>query len=418
MTVLANNGGAPIRTRPFADWPIFGDAERSNLLEALDSGVWSEPAGGPFVQRFERSFAELHDVRRGVAVTNGTISLVLALRALGIGSGDEIIVPPYTFLSTGTAVLEVNALPIFVDIDPDTWCIDPDAVETAITSRTKAVIPVHLGGHPADMDRLTEIARRHGLKIIEDAAHAHGSVWNGRPVGGWGDIGSFSLQASKNLTGGEGGIVTTNDEALADLVTSLRNCGRVKGGVWYEHRNFGGNFRLTEFQAAVLVAQMERYGAQLARRDLNGRYLNSGLAEIDGIQPQKRDSHTDVHAHHLYGFRYEAAAFDGVAREEFATLLRAEGIPAGPGYPIPLNLQPIFVDRAFDVQATRFDPNYAPTQFERLELPVSQIICDKVIWIPQTVLLGDENDMNDVVQAVQKIQQEISRRGRAAVLSD
>jgi len=418
MSTLAQRGGTPVRTKPFSDWPLSGDAERQNLLKALDSGVWSSPEGGPFVRAFEEGFASLHGTSRAVAVTNGTISLVLSLRALGIGAGDEVIVPPYTFLATATAVLEVNALPIFVDVDPETFCIDPDAVEAAITERTKAIIPVHLGGQPADMDRLTAIARKHGLAIIEDAAHAHGSIWDGKPVGGIGDLGSFSMQASKNLNSGEGGVVTSQSEELAERVVSLRNCGRVKGGVWYEHRILGGNFRLTEFQAAVLVAQLDRYPAQLARRNANGQYLNAGLAEIDGIRPQKRDARTDVHAHHLYSFRYSADAFDGLTRREFTGALQAEGIPAGPGYPVPLNQQPLFTEQQFDTRATGYDPTYGPTRFDRLDLPHCQTVCDEVVWIPQTALLGDEQDMNDIVTAVQKIRDAVTRDGRSAALRD
>jgi dTDP-4-amino-4,6-dideoxygalactose transaminase len=410
-TTLARRGGTPVRTKPFPTWPQFGDIERENLLAVLDSGVWSEPAGGSFVQQFERGFAQVSGATHGIAVMNGTVSLMLTLRAMGVGSGDEVIVPAYTFLATASTVLEVNALPVFADIDPETYCLDPDAVEAAITPRTKAIIPVHLGGHPADMDRLCAIAARHGLRIIEDAAHAHGAVWNGKPVGSWGDAGSFSMQASKNVNSGEGGIVTTNDPELADVVTSLRNCGRVKGGVWYEHWRLGGNYRITEFQAAVLVGQLTRFEAQRAQRDANGRFLNAGLAEIEGIQPQRRDPRTEIHGHHLYGFRYDASAFQGLTRAAFVEALRAEGIPCGPGYSVPLNRQPLFTERAFDVRATGWDPNHAPTRFESLDLPSTQVICDEVVMMPQSVLLGDERDMEDIVTAVQKIRAAVDRDG-------
>jgi dTDP-4-amino-4,6-dideoxygalactose transaminase len=414
MTTQNHRGDDPVRTTPFPGWPIHGDTEREYLLQVLESGEWSVPEGGHFVTAFEAGFAGLHQVSRAVTVTNGSIALMLALRALGIGAGDEVIVPPYTFVATATAVLEVNALPVFADVDPGTFCIDPDAVEAAITPRTRAIMPVHLGGHPADMDRLVAIAKRHGLAIVEDAAHAHGSVWNGKPVGGWGVYGCFSMQASKNLTGGEGGIVTANDDDLAERIRSLRNCGRIEGGAWYEHHLFGGNYRLTEFQAAVLLAQLERYPAQLARRDTNGRYLDAGLAEIDGIAPQARDPRTDVHAQHLYSFRYDAPAFDGLSRESFCAGLRAEGIPAGPGYQVPLDRQPVLADRAFDTKATGYDPDYAPTRYGSLDLPASQVVCDEAVWLPQTVLLGDERDMQDVVDAVRKVREAVDRNGAVA----
>jgi dTDP-4-amino-4,6-dideoxygalactose transaminase len=409
--------GTPVRTAPFPAWPIFGDPERDYLTQALDSGIWSEPAGGPFITGFEQDFATLAGARRGVAVTNGSIALMLCLRALGIGAGDEVIVPAYTFLATATAVLEANALPVFVDVDPGTYCIDPGAVEAAITSRTKAIIPVHLGGHPVDMDRVQDIADRHGLALIEDAAHAHGAIWHDQPAGSMGVFGCFSMQASKNLTGGEGGIVTTQDDTLAETIRSLRNCGRVQGGAWYEHHLMGGNYRLSEFHAAVLQAQLERYPAQLARRDTNGRYLDAGLAEIDGITPQALDPRTTVHARHLYSFRVEGAAFDGLSRDAFVALLQAEGIPCSSGYAIPLDRQPVFANRAFDVKATGWDASYGPTRYGELHLPVTATICDEIVWIPQNVLLGEETDMDDVVAAVEKIRHAIDRSG-SAVLGD
>ncbi|MGB3328875.1 MAG: DegT/DnrJ/EryC1/StrS family aminotransferase [Thermomicrobiales bacterium] len=412
---LARRGGTPVRTRAFPAWPQADDEARANLLRVLDSGVWSEPAGGPFVRAFEQGFAALHGTTHGVAVMNGSVSLILALRAMGIGSGDEVIVPAYTFLATATAVLEVNALPIFVDIDAETWCIDPDAVEAAITPRTKAIIPVHLGGHPADMERLCAIAERHGLRVIEDAAHAHGAIWDGRPVGSWGDVGSFSMQASKNMTGGEGGILTTSDDTLAELLTSFRNCGREQGGVWYEHVRLGGNFRMTEFQAAVLTAQLSAFPEQLTRRDANGRLLDDGLGAIDGITPQARDPRTDVHGHHLYCLRYDAQAFDGLTRADFLEALKAEGIPCGSGYPVPLNRQPLFLNRAFDTVATGYDPARAATRFEALHLPVTDAVCREGILLPQALLLGDAKDMDDVIAAVAKIREVVDRCGAAAV---
>lgn len=417
MDGLAIRGGAPVRETPFPAWPQHGEEERANLMQVLECGPWSEPGGGPFVEAFERGFADLHRAAHGIAVMNGSVSLTLTLRAMGVGSGDEVIVPAYTFLATATSVLEVNALPVFADIDPDTLCLDPDAVEAAITPRTKAIIPVHLGGHPADMDRLCAIAGRHGLRIIEDAAHAHGAVWNGRPVGGWGDAGSFSMQASKNLTGGEGGIVTTNDPELAELVTSFRNCGRRQGGVWYEHVRLGGNYRMTEFQAAVLAAQLSRFDGHRARRDANGRILNAGLAGIAGIRPQGRDPRTDLHGYHLFCFRYDAAAFAGLTREAFLAALRAEGIPCGPGYPLPLNRQPLFAGFAFDRRATGYDPAYAPTRFASLHLPVTEAVCAEGAFIPQQVLLGSADDMADVVAAVAKIAGAVDRQGASAAVA-
>jgi dTDP-4-amino-4,6-dideoxygalactose transaminase len=394
---------SPVRSRPYPSWPQYGPEELAALGGVLESGVWSD-ANGPAVQAVERAYAEFVQAEHAIAVTNGTVAIVLALRALGIGSGDEVIVPPYTFLATATAVLEVNALPIFADIDPNTWCIDPAEVEAAITERTRAIIPVHVGGHPADMDRLLEIARRHNLAVIEDCAHAHGSMWNDRRVGSIGDVGTWSFQASKNLTAGEGGMVTTNDDTLAETIQSLRHCGRKKDGPWYAHYMMSGNFRLTEWQSSVLHRQLERYPAQLERRDANGRFLDAGLAEIEGVSPLVRDPRATVHAYHLYQFRYDAAGFGGMSRDEFISRVQAEGIPVSAGYPLPLYRQPLFVDRAFDTVATGYDPGYAPTQYDRLHLPVVEEACASGVWIGQNVLLDDEEGMNDIVTAIRKVQ--------------
>ena len=212
---------------------------------------------GDIVSRFEQTFAALQDARHCVAVTNGTAALRVALRALGVGLGDEVIVPPYSFIATASAALEIGALPVFADIDPRTWMLDPEQAAAAITPRTKAIVPVHVGGCPADLDALRAVASTHGLALLEDAAQAHGAAW--RPGGGsdWRSR-TFSFQASKNLNSGEGGGITTNDDRLAEIVWSLHNVGRVRTGAWYQHELLGGNERLTAFQAALLLAQAER----------------------------------------------------------------------------------------------------------------------------------------------------------------
>lgn len=317
--------------------------------------------------------------------------------------------PPYTFLATATAVLEVNALPIFADIDPGTWCLDPDAVEAAITERTRAVIPVHLAGHPADLDLLQEVATRHGIALIEDCAHAHGSVWKDQPVGSIGDFGTWSFQASKNLTSGEGGMVTTNDADLAESIESLRNCGRIRGGPWYAHHVMSGNFRLTEWQSTVLMQQLRRYPEQLTRRDGNGQYLNAELSGIEGITPLTRDPRTTVHAYHLYQFRFDPDGFGGMSKADFVSSMQAEGIPVSAGYPHPLYRQPLFTNLAFDTKATWYDPTYAPTRFDRLHLPNCESACADGVWIPQNVLLAERSDMDDIVAAMHKVQ-DIARR--------
>jgi dTDP-4-amino-4,6-dideoxygalactose transaminase len=407
-TTSPETSTTPVRTTPFPSWPQWGSEELAGLTNVLESGIWGD-ANGPVVRALEADYAAFVQADHALACSNGTVAIVLALRALGIGSGDEVIVPPYTFLATATAVLEVNALPIFADIDPNTWCIDPAAVEAAITERTRAIIAVHFGGHPADLDALKQIATRHGVALIEDCAHAHGAMWNNHRVGAIGDMGTWSFQASKNLTCGEGGMVTTNNPELAETIESLRNCGRSKNGVWYAHYIMSGNFRLTEWQSTILQEQLRRYPPQLERRNANGLLLDAALGEIEGITPVQRDPRCTMHTYHVYQFRFDQAGFDNLSRDEFVQRMQAEGIPLSAGYPLPLNKQPVFLNRAFDLKATGYDPDYAPTRFQSLDLPVCQDACETAVWIGQNVLLGDEQDMQDIVTAVRKVRDSARR---------
>src|SRR5690606_28602609 len=239
-STLAVNGGEPVRSTPFPAWPTADSADEAALLDVLRSGKWGS-THGDLVARFEREFAQYQHARFGVCVCNGTLALAAALRAVGVGLGDEVVVPPYTFIASAAAVTFVGAIPVFADIDPDTHLLDPQAVEAVISERTKAVMPVHIAGRPCDMDAFAELGRRHGVAIIEDSAQAHGAEWKGRRVGALGDVGTFSFQTSKNVSAGEGGIVVTNDEALADRLYSIANVGRVRGGGWYEHQHLGYN---------------------------------------------------------------------------------------------------------------------------------------------------------------------------------
>lgn len=401
MGGLALYGGPVTRERSFPSWPVVGTEEEAALLAVLHSGAWGR-LDGARTGAFERAFAEYHDCAYGVAVFNGTVALQLALLAAGIEAGDEVIVPPYTFLATATSVMLCNAVPIFVDIDPETYCIDPDAIEAAITERTRAVIPVHLGGQAAAMDRIMAIARTHDLVVIEDCAHAHGAEFQGQRVGSFGDIGCFSFQSSKNLTSGEGGIVITNDKDLHGTCRSMHNCGRVPGGAWYDHRALSLNLRMTEFQAALLTCGMARLDEQIVQREANALYLNEALAEIPGIAPLPRGHGETRHSYHLYTYRYDEAAFGGVPRRVFLRALRAEGIPSVAGYDVPLYHQRIFVDKVFGpytgYQATRPGIDYAS-----VTCPACEQACREGCWLTQSMLLGSREDMDDVVRGIQKI---------------
>jgi dTDP-4-amino-4,6-dideoxygalactose transaminase len=402
---LAIDGGTPTRTAPFPAWPIYDEREERNLLEVLRSGQWG--VGGAKVAQFEQRFAEFQGARFGVCVPNGTLALQMSLNALGIGPGDEVITTPYTFIATASAAIQQGAVPVFVDIDLGTYDIDPTRIEAAITPRTKAIVPVHFGGRPADMDAIMEIARRHNLRVLEDACQAWGAEWRGRKVGAIGDLGTFSFQSSKNVSAGEGGIVVTNDEALGERCWSLHNVGRVRKGAWYQHEIIGGNLRMSEWQAAVLLVQLERLPEHTARRDANARYLSEALSEAAGVTPLSFDARITQHAHHLFICRYDPAAFGGRSRDEFVAALRAEGIEtASAGYTLPLN-QNNAIRRTAAALARLGDrewpladdglPAFAPC-------PNAEWAITHTFWLQQNTLLGDSADMDSVVAAVRKIQ--------------
>ena len=390
MSKLAINGGTPVRTATWPQWPQWDERERDHLLAVLESGEW-----GGFnakVHEFETAFARRHEAKHCIATTNGTTSLELALRVLDIGRGDEVIVPPYTFIATANAVRLTGATPVFVDIEPDTYNLDVEKMEKAISKRTKAVIPVHFAGLPVDMDELLPLAQQHNLAIVEDAAHAHGSTWQGQPMGTFGDIGSFSLQQSKNLTAGEGGMVITNDDELAVKIWSFVNQGRAPEGAWYEHMMLGSNLRMTGWQAAILLGQMERFDDQLQRRQANARQLSTILEEIEGPAPMRWDPRADNHAHHLYMMRYNAKQFQGLPRSTFVEALQAEGVPCSTGYAQPLYKQP-----PLDKRYSRITP-----------CPVAERACQEAIWLSQSMLLAEPGGMEEIGRAILKIRENVS----------
>jgi len=396
MSKLAINGGSPVRTEKFPKWPQYGIKEMNALEKVLNSGVWGTLGGE--AANFVKRFSAYQGTKYGVAVNNGTVSLEVIIRALGIGYGDEVIIPPYTFNATASAVISLGATLVFADIEDETYNIDPDSIEKVITSKTKAIIPVHVGGRMADMDKIMVIAKKHNLYVIEDSAHAPGSEWKGKRAGSIGDAGSFSFQASKNLTSGEGGFITTNDTALFEKCWSIHHCGRdINGTVWYAHPNIGTNARMTEWQAAILNAQMDKLDAELEKRMENAAYLNVRFKEIPGIVSMKQDDRVTRNAYHLFVFRFMEEAFKGLPREKFLKALSAEGVPCSPGY-VPLYRQPLlFGDDIRRVTASKID-------YKNLFLPASEKAGDKEgIWFFQSMLLADKKDMDQIIEAMIKI---------------
>jgi dTDP-4-amino-4,6-dideoxygalactose transaminase len=401
MAQLAINGGNKACDHTWPTWPVWDDLERKALNDVLESGNWWY---GEKVRQFEQAFADFQGAKFGVTTCNGTVAIEVALTALGIGAGDEVIVPPFSFVATASAVMRVNAAPVFADILPENLCIDPADVEAKITSKTKAIMPVHLGGHVADMDALNNIAAKHGIPVVEDACHSWGSQWKGKGTGAIGNCGVFSFQASKNISSAEGGIILTDDEDLAERCRSYTNCGRSEGRPWYEHHRLGSNLRLTEFQASLLLAQLTRLEAQLLKRQSNAAILDEVLAGAPGITVLTNDARMTRRSYHFYTFRIKSDEL-GVGREKFIEALTAEGVPASPGYPIPLYKNPVFGNLANEPAARSFagDVDYA-----NVCCPVCEAVCADSVWLMQTFLLADEQAVRDAAAAIVKVCENIA----------
>lgn len=405
-------GGHPVRRAPFPSWPVANAREEEALVGLVRSGKWFR---GDEVAAFESAYAALTGAKHCLATANGTSALITSLAALGIGPGDEVIVPPYTFVATVNAVLLLHALPVFVDSDRETFQIDARKLEAAVTPRTRAIIPVHLGGAVADLDAVMEIVRRRDLAVIEDACQAHLAEWRGRKVGTYGTTGCFSFQASKNLNSGEGGAILTADEALVEACYRFHNNsrGRRNTGGDFTYRSPGANLRMTEFQAALLLAQMTRLEEQSRTREQNAAYLTSLLRQIPGITPARMYDGCTRNAYHLYMFRYDADAFAGLPRSVLLKALAAEGVPASSGYS-PLNREP-FLEEA--LAGHGFQAIYGKARLdawrEQNRCPENDRLCAEAVWLTQTMLLGPRRDMDDIAEAVRKVQAGATALARA-----
>jgi len=401
MAELALHGGRRCKRKPFPIWPQYDETERKALTEVLESRLWWRTPGTRTLA-FEQDFAKFHGAKQGIAVTNGTAALEVTMSALGIGPGDEVIIPDFTFVATASAVLYAGALPVMVDVSPETYCIDPQLAEAAISPRTKAIIAVHLGGHPADLDALTELARKKGIALVEDSSHAHATEWKGKRIGAHGTAGTFSFQASKLMTAGEGGIIISNDDKFERLARSVHDCGRMPGEWFYSHYINGSNYRLSEWQGALLSVQLTRLDAQTQRRDANARLLDKLLSQVPGITPQKLDSRCTRNGHYAYIFQVDSKQFAGAPTEKLIQAINAEGIPNQASYP-PLHALDVFQNgeyrkRLCGSQAAE------PHAFLKARFPVSHRAAWETIWIPQPALLGDEQDMHEIAAAWTKIQ--------------
>jgi dTDP-4-amino-4,6-dideoxygalactose transaminase len=403
MGKLAIKGGVPVIgdiEKIIPPWPIYGESERAALGEVLDSGIWGTM--GPRVEAFCKRFAAYQGAPYGIAVNNGTVSMEIALRGLGIGRGDEVIIPPYSFYATASCVIMVGATPVFADIDGETVNISPESVERAITPRTKAIIPVHLSGVSCDMDRIMSIAREHKLFVIEDTAQANGSEWTGRKLGTFGDAGSFSFQASKNLNAGEGGFLIFREKGLYEKCWSIHNCGRdIHGGGWHDHTYVSTNARMTEWQAAILDTQMNKMDRETDVRIKNAERLTKELSRFPFIRARKSYPGNNKNIYYSYIFMYQKEHLKGLSKEKFLEALKAEGFPWWGGY-IPMYKQPVFASEEFR-RVTGSEIKYNGRNLPNVEKGAR----DELVYIGLRFLLGGEKAINTLVEAMGKIQENI-----------
>lgn len=398
-------GGTPAHAGGWPGWPIWRESWEPAVIDVLRSGSWFR-GSGEHVEEFEHAYARLLGAKRCLATASGTTSLMVALHVMGVDAGDEVITSPFTFIATYNAILVNKALPVFADTDPATLTMDPASIESRITERTRAIMPVHIYGLPCDMDPINAIARKHKLAVIEDACQAWLAEYKGRKCGVLGDLGCFSFQNSKHIPAGEGGAVTGNSDDLLDRCQAFHNCGRAFGGFKGSTPYFtrGSNYRMQQFQAVILMQQFEKLVKETEHRGENGDYLSAQLKQIPGIQPVRLPENS-YPVWHLYPFRYDAQQFNGLTRDQFTRAMNAEGVPCGGGYH----------EQYFD---GLFEETTASRGFQRLfsaerlkayhesfkELKGNRQVCATTVGMYQSVLLAERADMDRIAEAARKIQ--------------
>jgi perosamine synthetase len=397
-------GGEAVRRQPFPSWPVAETLDEERFMEALRRKEWCR-LYGDIATRFEEQWAALLGVRRAIGVVNGTNALYGALYSLDVGPGDEVIVPPYTFVATVNAVVQQFALPVFVDSDLDTFQIDTSKIEAAVNGNTRCLMPVHLGGSAAHMDQVLDVASRKHLAVVEDACQAHLAEWRGRKVGSLGDFGCFSFQATKILPCGEGGAAVTNRDELFDIFHAFQNNGRDRlTGTRHGYQHQGSNLRITEYQAALLLAQLTRFEEQCRLREENANYLTEMLEDVAGITPARLYPECTRNTYYLYMFRYDEKQFRGLPRSRFLQAVSREGIPCWEGFR-PLNKEP-FLEKVLQSRAyRRIYPEERLRRYrEEIECPVNDRLCGEGVFLSQNALLGNRRDVEDVVAAFLKVQ--------------
>lgn len=397
-------GGTPVHQGGWPGWPDWRQSWEPEILQVLRSGRWSSAGGGGVAARFEAAYAKLLGAKRCVSTASGTTALLTALHVMGVDAGDEVIVSPYTFIATYNVCLMHKALPVFADTDPASLTMDPASIESRITDRTRAILPVHIYGMPCDMDPINAIAKKHNLAVVEDACQAWLAEYKGRKCGTLGDLGCFSFQNSKHIPAGEGGAVTGTSEELLDRCQAFHDCGRsfgtFRGSGCFSR---GTNYRMTHYQAALLLQQIDKLVAETERRRANADHLTAGLQQIPGILPARLPQNSRA-VWHLYAFRYDPAQFHGLPRDRFIRALGAEGIPCGGGYHEQYNDG--ILDEAINSRGFKrlFPPERLKAYRESFrELKGNKLVCETTIGLFNTMLLADRSQVDHIVEAVRKI---------------
>lgn len=401
---LALLGGEKVRKTEWPQWPVWNENAEKDMLDMLRSGRWWR-GRGEAVEEFEKAYAELMGAKRCLATASGTTALLIALHVLGIDAGDEVLVSPYTFIATYNSIFINKALPVFVDTNPETFLIDPDKIESRITDRTTAILPVHIYGLPVDMDKVNAVAKKHNLKVVEDACQAWLGEYKGKKLGTLGDLGCFSFQNSKNLPTGEGGAVLGNNDEIMDRCYSFHNCGRPYGSVQRtsDYPTRGSNRRMQQVQAITLLSQMPRIKKDADTRLENARYLDKKLNEIPGIKTYKLVEGNNRSAYHMYPFRFVSEEFGNVSREKFIEALRAEGVPCSPGY--GRQNHDGLIEEALNSRGYKrlFSGQRLKQWREENVLPGNDQLAKEAVTFYQSILLGTKSDMDDIVNAITKI---------------
>jgi len=417
MSELAILGGSKTRTAAYPEWPVWDQRDIDAVTAVIQSGRWGGyPYPGPKTAELARKFAEMQGGGYAVPMANGTVTMEVALRAAGIGWGDEVIVPAYTFQATASAPMAAGCIPVIVDVDPNNYCLDPVAAEKALTPKTKAIIPVHLGSNMADMDAIMALAEKYNLVIVEDCAHAHGAKWRGMGAGTIGHFGSFSLQSSKTLTTGEGGILLCRTPELAAKAASIIDCGRphaLGGGPEDDTMDFqvGGNFRLSEIAAALALVGIERFPAQARQREEMAAYMDESLSEIPGVRVLKRDPRHTTRSFYRYIFSISPGEF-GVEHDVLCAALDAEGVDCWTGYEAMHNYS-LFQPQKSKLAVPNAFPQYF--DFKNMRLPEATRACEhEAVWLDEAVFRCGQPGVDDAVAAIKKIQQNATELSRAA----